>query len=230
MPTPVPEERADLPLPGETAQAASRRRRAAPPPPRKLSVILEEMSADTSRERVSLAELKDAMEGRAFGALLLIFAFPNILPSPPGLAGILGLPLLFLSFQMMAGRAPWLPDFIGRRSMPRETFAAVFTRATPWIARAERLLQHRLSALTWGVAQQVLGLVCLVLTLLLMLPIPFGNMAPSIAICLIGLGVLERDGVWVLAGLLAAAGAAVWVGGLGYALVKSAIFLIVNAF
>lgn len=226
----------NLPEPGhdpatltDTDTDAQRRRRSMPPA-RKLSAILQDLSADTARERVSLGELMDAMQGRAYGALLLIFAFPNILPSPPGLAAVLGLPLVMLSFGMMAGRAPWLPQFIRLRSVPRETFSAVFTRAAPWVEKAERLLRQRLPALTWGIAQQGLGLVCLILAILLSLPVPFGNMAPSVAICLIALGVLERDGVWVLAGLVAAAGAALWVGGLGYALVKSAIFLTMNAF
>ncbi len=206
---------------------------AAPPrsdPPARLSDVLQSMAADDGRQRIALADLLDALKGRAFGALMLIFAFPNILPSPPGLAGILGLPLLFLSAQMAMGREPWLPAFIARRSLPRETFVTVFSRAAPWVARAERMLRHRIGVLTWGPMQQALGMVCLILAILLMLPVPFGNMAPSIAICIIGLGVLERDGVWVIAGLVAAVGAAIWVGVLGYAVVMSAVFLVMNAF
>jgi hypothetical protein len=225
----LPESGHDPALAPDFEGEAQWRRRAAPPE-RKLSVILQELSADSSRQRVSLGEMMDAMEGRAYGALLLIFAFPNILPSPPGLAAVLGLPLIVLSFGMMLGRAPWLPQFIRRRSVPRETFSAVFTRAAPWVEKAERLLRQRLPLLTWGVAQRVLGGVCLILAVALSLPVPFGNMAPSIAICLIGLGVLERDGVWVLAGLVASVGALVWVVGMAYAIVKSAIFLLVNAF
>lgn len=225
----LPEAGHDPALAPEGEGEAQRRRRT-PPPERKLSVILQDLSADSSRQRVSLGEMMDAMEGRAYGALLLIFAFPNILPSPPGLAAVLGLPLIVLSFGMMLGRAPWLPQFIRKRSVPRETFAAVFTRAAPWVEKAERLLRQRLPFLTWGIAQQVLGGVCLVLAVALSLPVPFGNMAPSIAICLIGLGVLERDGVWVLAGLVASIGAMLWIVGMVYALVKSAIFVVMNAF
>jgi hypothetical protein len=220
---------ADPATPHEPAEEAGTGRPRGPPA-KKLSEILMQLAADTGRERVAIGELKEALQGRAFGALMLIFAFPNILPSPPGLAGILGLPLVFLSAQMMAGRPPWLPQFIANRSMPRSSFAAVFDRAAPWVARAERMLRHRLAFLTWGPSQQALGAVCLMLSLLLMLPVPFGNMAPSIAICLIALGVLERDGVWVIAGLVASIGATIWVVGLGYALIKSAIFVLLNAF
>lgn len=228
MTSPADDAAESAPLDPAPDDAAARGQRG--PPAQKLSEILTELAADPARDRIAIGELKEALQGRAFGALMLIFAFPNILPSPPGLAGILGLPLLFLSAQMAAGRPPWLPEFIAARSMPRTSFAAVFDRAAPWVARAERMLRHRLAFLTWGPMQQVLGGVCLVLSLLLMLPVPFGNMAPSIAICLIALGVLERDGVWVIAGLVAAAGAVVWVVALGYALIKSAIFVFLNAF
>lgn len=214
------------PVEGTRAHRAARAR----PPQKRLSQILAEIAADQSEDRITIARLMAAMEGRAYGALILIFAFPNILPSPPGLAGLLGLPLLFLSARMMLGQTPWLPRFIATRSLPRSSFATVIERATPWLERAERLLRHRLSLLTTGPAQQILGLFCLLLTLILVVPIPFGNLAPSFAMCLIALGVLERDGLWVVLGVIAGVAAAVFVGGMGYALVKSALFLLVNAF
>jgi hypothetical protein len=43
---------------------------------------------------------------------------------------------------------------------------------------------------------------------MLMLRVPLGNVLPALAISVLKLGVLERDGVWVLAGI-AVAGAAV---------------------
>jgi len=198
--------------------------------PLRLSQMLEQIAADETREAISFGDLLAALHGRAFGALMIIFAFPNILPSPPGLAGVLGLPLVILSAQMMLGRLPRLPAFIARRSLPRASFAALFTRATPWLARAERLLRHRLAVMTTAPAQQAIGLVCLILSLVLILPIPLGNMLPSIAICLFALGVLERDGLWIIGGLLFSVFAVGFVGGMAYAVIKSAIFVVMNAF
>jgi len=43
-----------------------------------------------------------------------------------------------------------------------------------------------------------------VLGLLLMLPIPiFGNLPPGIAVCILGLGLVERDGVFIFSGIVA---------------------------
>ena len=91
-------------------------------------------------------------------------------------------------------------------------------------------MKQRLSLLTSPAVERLLGLVCLVLSLVLVLPIPFGNMLPAFALCVIALGLLERDGIWVLAGLTAASVALAIVGGIAYAVVKSAIFVILNAF
>lgn len=200
------------------------------PPHERLSRTLTRIAGEAAGDRITLGDLLAALQGRAFGALMLVFAFPNILPSPPGLAGVLGLPLVVLSALMVAGRDPWLPPFIARRGLATVTFQKMVDRGTPWIMRAERLLQHRLPVLTTPPAQRAIGLLCLLLSLVLMLPVPFGNLMPSLAICVLALGLLERDGAWVLGGVVAAAGAVVWVGALGYALVKSAVFLFLNAF
>jgi hypothetical protein len=55
-------------------------------------------------------------------------------------------------------------------------------------------------------------------------------MLPALAITLIALGVLERDGLWVLIGTVTGFVSLFVVAGVVYALVKSAIFLLVNAF
>ncbi len=192
--------------------------------------ILDEISADESRSRVSVADLLHVMSGRAIGALLLLFALPNILPAPPGTSSILGMPLVYLSAQMMLGRLPWLPAFIANRSMSREDFAATISRATPLIARAEKLLKPRLSFIVRHGAERVIGAVCLILAIVLLLPIPLGNMLPALAIGLIALGVLERDGVWVLVGLTVAGISLFIVAGVVYALAKAAVFVLMNAF
>ncbi len=197
---------------------------------KRLSEILAGLARTEGANSISVGDLLRGMDGRAFGALLLIFAFPNILPSPPGLAGVLGLPLIYLSAQMMMGRSPWLPPFIDRRGISRESFKALIDRANPFLERAERLLRARLMMLTSPLAERFLGALCLALSLVLILPIPLGNLLPALSLSIIALGVLERDGIWIIGGVLMSIAAFFWVGGLAYALVKSAIFLIVNAF
>lgn len=196
------------------------------PSPRKrggrLSEILDSIALDTERERVSVADIFTAMGDRAFGALILIFAIPNVFPTPPGTSALTGTPLVFLSAQLMLGQMPWLPKIIANRSMSREDFASIVTRISPWLARGERMLKPRLGFLVYPPAEYLTGFLCLVLAIVLTLPVPLGNMLPAIAICFFSFGILERDGVCVLIG------AAMSV--LALAVVSSVLFAIVKGF
>ncbi|MBP1805657.1 exopolysaccharide biosynthesis protein [Rubellimicrobium aerolatum] len=224
--------RHDDPIRQEAATAARppRRRRARQAPRKKLAQILEELADDASRARVSLADLVGAMDGRAFGALLLVFAFPNAIPAIPGTSSILGLPLLFLSAQMMLGRPVWLPRMISLRSMSRDDFSNLVERVNPWLDWADRFTAPRLAFFGDPFVQRAIGAACLILSIVLVLPVPFGNMLPGIAICLIALGVLERDGLWICGGLAVGVAALLIAWGVIYAIAKAAWFLLVNAF
>lgn len=193
---------------------------------RPLSALLREIADDSTRERVSVGDLLAALRDRALGALLFVFAFPNALPLPPGSSSVLGAPLLFLAAQLALGRPPWLPRLIAERSMTRADFAVLVDRIAPWLARAERLLRPRLSVLAAPPFEYVVGLVCLALAVILVLPIPLGNMLPALAITVLALGILERDGVWVLAGLAIAVLAVSVVWGVLYAMVEGALFVL----
>jgi hypothetical protein len=188
------------------------------------------LAAEAGRERVSVKDLFAALGDRALAALLFVFAVPNVVPSPPGLSTVLGVPLLFLSGQMLLGRAAWLPAFVARRSMAREDFEALVSRMLPWLERAEKLLKPRFSGLALPPMEYLVGLVCLILAVILVLPIPLGNIPPAFAIALMALGVLERDGVWVLAGLAVTFLALTVVSGVLMAIVKTVTALMATVF
>lgn len=194
-----------------------------------LSATLARLGADESRDRISVRDIFAAMGDRAFGALMLVFALPNVIPTPPGTSAVLGAPLVFLAAQLMLGLKPWLPGVIADRSMTRADFSALSTRITPWLARAERLLKPRLGVLVRQPAENAIGFICLVLAVILALPIPLGNMLPAFSICLFSLAILERDGLFSLLGLVTGLASGVVVGGVVYAIVKTLIFLVSSA-
>ncbi|WP_420963153.1 exopolysaccharide biosynthesis protein [Brucella sp. IR073] len=197
---------------------------------RSFSEILRSLAEEPSRERISIQDMLSAMGDRAFGPLMLLFALPNLLPTPPGTSGVLGIPLVILAAQLMLGRKPWLPKFIANRSLPRSSFAALLERAGPWLARAERLVKPRLALLVAPPAEYAIGALCLILAILLALPIPLGNLLPAFAICLFSFGILERDGVWVIAGFIAFLVSVSVVAGVLLALLKGLFFIIEKTF
>lgn len=196
--------------------------------PAPLSAMLQALADDASRERIAVADLLEALGDRALAALLFVFAFPNVLPMPPGTSALLGAPLVFLAAQMALNLRAWLPAVIAGRSMARSDFAGLVRRIGPWLVRAERLMKPRLTPLASGAMESVVGALCLLMALVVLLPIPFGNMLPALAICLLAMGILERDGLWVVAGLAAVAVASVVVSGVVWAIVKAAIYFVAH--
>jgi hypothetical protein len=55
----------------------------------------------------------------------------------------------------------------------------------------------------WG--HRAIGLVCTLLALVLILPIPLGNMLPAAAVSVLSLALVQRDGFLALAGYALAA-------------------------
>ncbi len=183
--------------------------------------LLIALAEDATRERISLGDVVHAMSDRALAVLLLLFALPNAVPALPGTSGVLGLPLMFLALQLARGRPAWLPAPLARRTLPRAEFAAAVHRMAPWLERAELLLRPRLAPLTGRVGTRWVGGLCLLLATVLSLPIPLGNMLPALAICVLALGLLEGDGVWVLCGTCIAVGAVALASGVVYGLARA---------
>lgn len=192
----------------------------------RLSAILSAIAEAEDRDRISIGDLLEALKRRALGALMFIFAIITALPMPPGVSAVVGAPLVFLSAQLMLGMNAWLPRIITDRSLSRVDFHRVVRAASPWLARAEGIMKPRFEFLAKRPAVYFAGFVTFVMSLLVLLPIPGANMAPSIAICIIALGLLERDGIWIVLGALVGIISTIVVAGLYWVLITWAVSVV----
>lgn len=192
-------------------------------PRRSVSHILLEFGRDWPKERVALGEIVSTLNERSYGLLLILFALPNLVPIYlPGLSAVLGLPLAFIALQMILGRSrPWLPQAFLQRSISREDYARVIGKALPALVRVERVLKPRLSFLTVAAAERLIGGFCLVLSLLLVLPIPLTNIPLALPLALFGLALVERDGLCALAATVLGLGAVTFATIAGWAVFKA---------
>ncbi|WP_206427928.1 exopolysaccharide biosynthesis protein [Rhizobium sp. CIAT894] len=189
---------------------------------------MRQMAADRSRERISIGDLFQTMGDRAISALMLIFALPNAFPTPPGTSAVLGAPLVFLAVQLTFGLKPWLPRAIADRSMRREDFETIVGRIHRWLAWAERMLKPRLAIFAEPPAEYLAGLACLALSIVLVLPVPLGNILPAITISVFAFGIMGRDGLFALGGFVMTAVSLVIAGGVIYGLVKAGVYLVMQ--
>jgi hypothetical protein len=171
---------------------------------RKASDILKELAQRATGERVSLRDIVEALGERAFGVLLLIFALPNAvgLGTIPGVSTLFGVPQIFVAAQMVMGRERlWLPAWLLDRSITRADFQTMVDKSIPHILKIERFLRPRWSFMSTTLAERLLGLVFLVLAIIVSLPIPLANQPPAIAMSFIAIGLIARDGLYVIVGL-----------------------------
>lgn len=173
---------------------------------RPLSRVIVELS-QTAGERVSMEELTTALSDRSFAALIILFAAPNLLPLPPGSSTIFGIPLILIASQLLIGRSRlWLPRWLRERSLDGPTFSRIAVGIEPILRRIEKLARPRYWPMPRVVAERFVGIVVLLMALVLIFPIPFGNWTPAVAAILVSLGLSERDGLWLGCGTLVAAG------------------------
>lgn len=170
-------------------------------PQERTSDILIRILDASDQPRLTIGEFVDRLGDRAFGILILLFALPNCVPGPPGLATLTGIPVVFVAWQMMIGRdRPWLPGLLARRSFPRTDLLRVMRVTQPYLRRLEKLSKPRMTWIMRGAWERALGIVLFILSIVLTAPIPFGNLFPAIAIAIIALGLMEHDGVTLIIG------------------------------
>jgi hypothetical protein len=177
--------------------------------------------ADQPSDRLTIADIVATLRDRAFALLVVLLGLLNCLPMPPPVPLVCGLLLALVAAQIIAGRAtPWLPKALLGRSISRHDVARAVERALPALKRLERWSKPRMAVFETPLALRLVGVLLFALALGLLFAAPIvGQMPLGLAVCLVGLGFVERDGVLVLAGLV--------VGAFGFALSLGFVWAVV---
>ncbi|MEQ1929945.1 MAG: exopolysaccharide biosynthesis protein [Parvularculaceae bacterium] len=178
----------------------------APPPQPDLtpnpagSVVRDPVAAGRA---ASLGDVVDRLDERGFGLLFFLLALPCIPPFVYVLPQIVSLPMLGLAAQMAMGRtAPWFPESIRKRTFSIGDFRKVLDRMEKYVRFVERFSHPRLKAVTTHGAARIVGALMAIPALSILVPLIGTNTVPSIGIALASLGLISRDGLLVVLGLL----------------------------
>lgn len=168
---------------------------------------------------LTLREILDRLDERSFGLLILILCVPCLVPALYGVPQVVGLVILTLAGQMLMGRQePWLPDGVLNRRVPRDWLERMADFARKRMGWFERVSRPRLKVLAEGAVERVIAAFMILATLTIVLP--FTNTIPSVALALMAVGLIQRDGMFT------SAGAAVAVGWAGFLIALAAGFLL----
>jgi hypothetical protein len=149
-------------------------------------------------EGTDVRAIVDTLDERAFGLLILLFAIPCLVPGLPG-AQLIAIPIFLLGLQMVAGRGEvWLPKAALDAKVKRNWIDSIAGFVDKRLRWTQQLSKPRLTGLASGWSERLIGLVIAIASITIMLPIT--NTIPSLAITIIAVGLLQRDGLFTLAG------------------------------
>jgi hypothetical protein len=150
-----------------------------------------------------------ASRGHALLALLLscLFLVPAIIP---GLSILVGFVILTAGIRMAMGLPVWLPGRLMRRPIRGERLIYMLVKIERFLRKLEGVIRPRGRFLARNpYAARLNGLAMAFGGFLLLLPLPPGtNPPPAFGVALLSIGILEQDGLFVVAGyaVLAAVG------------------------
>ncbi|MDR5898641.1 exopolysaccharide biosynthesis protein [Halomonas vilamensis] len=170
-----------------------------------LIVMLEHMGRVSSR--VSVEDILNTVGRRSFGPMLLVAGLITLAPligDIPGMPTLMAAVVLLTAVQLLVGRKQfWLPQWLLRRHIARTKF----DRSLPYLKKParwiDRWLRIRLPWLTdfWGNRLTALTALIVALAMPPMEFIPFSANGAGLALSLLGLGLVARDGLAVLLGI-----------------------------
>lgn len=146
--------------------------------------------------------------------LTLVFLIPV---SIPGVSTVFGAAIVLIGVSRLIGRELWVPSALQDRVLPTEKLRPALHRALTWLHPVEKVSRaNRLGWLAAGGPVGIMNNCALILgALLLMAPfglIPFSNTLPALAVLLLAIGLLQRDGVCILLGYVSNVGTIVYFG------------------
>ena len=173
---------------------------------------LEELAE--SESQVTFADVLDKFGSRSFAPVILVLALLEITPVGmiPGVPSFLALCILIIAAQMLMGRNHiWVPKWIAERSVSNDKMDKATDKLEGPAEKLDGYAKERLETLAKGPALKVAAaIICL---LALMVPplevLPWASAGPMLAIAIVCVAIMVRDGLVMLAAWALAATASV---------------------
>jgi hypothetical protein len=177
-----------------------------PQRPNRLSAEIDHLLASLGQHPTTLRKIIDVIQGRAYTLLLILLSLPFCLPLPlPGLSTALGAVIALIGLRLSLRLEPWLPPRVLDAELKSANVVRVLTASRRVARMLEVLLRPRWSFLVdFVLLHHLYGAMIFISGVLLMLPlpIPFSNLVPALTIIFLAAALLERDGFFIVAGVV----------------------------
>jgi len=161
--------------------------------------LLRRLADDGGDAGLTLHEIRDRLDERAYGLLILLLSLPCLVPGLYGVPQVVGLIVILLAGQMLVGREePWLPRWFLNLRCRGSWLKAMADFAETKLGWIDRLSRPRLRRFADGPGEKLAAVFMILATVTIVMPLT--NTIPSIALALLSVGLIQRDGLFVLAG------------------------------
>ncbi len=161
--------------------------------------LLRRLADDGGDAGLTLHELRDRLDERAYGLLILLLSIPCLVPGLYGVPQVVGLIVILLAGQMLVGREePWLPRWFLNLRCKGSWLKAMADFSETKLGWIDRLSRPRLRRFADGPGEKLAAVFMILATVTIVMPLT--NTIPSIALALLSVGLIQRDGLFVLAG------------------------------
>ncbi|QUL39503.1 exopolysaccharide biosynthesis protein [Erythrobacter sp. JK5] len=174
---------------------------------------LAELAEEDSK--VTIGDVLDRFGDHSFAPVMLVFALVELTPAGgiPGVPTFLASCIALVAVQLLFGRDHlWVPGWIARRGAPSVKLRKAAHTLENVARQVDRVAQSRLESFASGIGLRIAA--ALIIALCLTIPpfevVPFASTGPMLAIDIICLAIMVRDGlamlvVWTLATVALAA-------------------------
>jgi hypothetical protein len=166
---------------------------------------LKEIFNNAKGKHISFRSILDSLKYEGLLFLIALVAIPATfpIPTPPGFTAITGLPMCFLTIQLIFRQERiWLPEWLLNKQIQVSTLRAGIEKLEPLMNKLTLLLRPRYKRFTTKKFERIVGVIAFICSVSITLPIIFGNAIPSAAVLIMALGFLYEDGLAVILGAI----------------------------
>jgi hypothetical protein len=148
----------------------------------------------------TIQKLFEALRGKGYPLLIILLSLPFCQPIQiPGFSTPFGIVLIFIGLRMAFGRHIWWPQWVLKQQISTKVLRIVIQKSMRFFKFLRPFLHARWSWLCVDPFYRLHGgfVVLIGGYLALPLPIPFSNIVAAWALLLLGLGLVEEDGLFI---------------------------------
>ncbi|WEK04085.1 MAG: exopolysaccharide biosynthesis protein [Candidatus Devosia phytovorans] len=169
-----------------------------------------------SSDGLTAGGLVSLLGNASYPLVIMVLSMLNMIPGPPGYGGTIAITIISVTIATLLGNRLALGGWLGRRPLSQKLLERMMTQMQWFAGLVAKVSRPRLAQLTGPRTQLPTAIFILLVSLPMVLPIPFINAVPNTGIAIICVSRINHDGLGVLLGIvvalagLAIAAGAVW--------------------